>query len=140
MKKITASITVVVLCFIFCGASFAQVNTNDSSLYTRLGGKERIAYYITEAVANMAGDRRINARLAMSDMRMIQKNWDSIICNKTGGNCTLPVFPKKFKATDIEWNAAIEDVTAALTKFKVKEKEKLELLEVIKALRKDFFN
>ncbi len=140
MKKLTASFTVAVLCFIFCAASFAQVSSKDTSLYTRLGGKERIGYYIMETVANMAGDKRINARLAMSDIRMIQKNWDSIICNKTGGNCTLPVFPKKFKVTDPEWNAAIEDVTAALDKFKVNAKEKFALLEVIKTLRKDFFN
>lgn len=140
MKKITASFTVVVLCFIFSPSLFAQVNSKDSSLYSRLGGKDRISYYIMETIANMASDKRINTRLAMSDMRMIQKNWDSIICNKTGGNCTPPVFPKKFKVSDPEWNAAIEDVTAALDKYKVNAKEKLELLEIIKALRKDFFN
>jgi len=144
MKKLsTQSITLFLVLFLFSFLSHAQIGTttvSDTSLYRRLGGESRIGYLISEAMANMAQDRRINMRLARADVYKMEKDWDSIICNKTGGACSLPLISKKIKITEPEWNAGIEDIIKSLDKFKIREAEKTELINVITALRKDYFN
>ena len=143
MKKLSIpSISLVLVLFLFSFSSFAQTVTttvSETSLYRRLGAESGIIAVIEEAVANMIRDDRINMRFVRADPNKIKKDWDSIICNKTGGTCTLPVITQKIKITEPEWKAAIEDIIMALDKFKPREVEKKELLNVINALRKDYF-
>jgi hemoglobin len=121
---------------IFCSSSSAQ---SDTTLYKRIGGKDAITMLGNDFLANMVSDSRINKRFARADVKALIINWDSIICNKTGGNCRLPTNLQKPKLTDSEWAIGIENITNTLDKFRVPKREALEFIAVLNALRKDYF-
>ncbi len=144
MKKILIQPTnLLLIVFLFCFLLSANAGTSnlpsDTSLYSHLGGKDGITRLIDEAIANLVSDRRINMRFARADVNNLKKDWNNIICNRSGSNCDLPVISKKIKVTDTEWKAGIEDISAALDKFRVPDPEKSQILATINALRKDYF-
>ncbi|MCI0486368.1 MAG: group 1 truncated hemoglobin [Blastocatellia bacterium] len=117
------------------------------SLYERLGGKKAIAAVVDEFVARVAADDRINSFFAdtASDAKRLadfkQKLVDQI-CQATGGPCKYKGKDMKsahagMGVTEAAFGALVEDLIAALDKFKVPEAEKKELLGLLAPMKGD---
>jgi len=114
----------------------------EKSLYDRLGGKAAIKKVIHEFVANCAADKRINARFAKTKVPAFEALLVDQVCEATGGPCkykgkNMADAHKGMKITEDEWNATVEDLTKALDKFKVGDKEKGELLGALGGMKAD---
>jgi hemoglobin len=117
-------------------AACAANKTHEVSLYSRLGGKPAITAVVDQFVANVAADERINGFFANADIPGLKAKLVDQICQASGGPCTYT--GKDMKAAhegmgiqEEHFNALVEDLVAALDKFKVPEKEKGELLGLL---------
>jgi len=111
-------------------------------LYVRLGGKDAITAVIDDFVANVAANKRINARFANTNIPHLKQMLVEQVCQATGGPCTytgksMRDAHKGMKITEAEFNALVEDLTKSLDKFKVGEKEKTELLTALGGMKGD---
>jgi hemoglobin len=119
----------------------------EKTLYQRLGGKKAITAVVDEFVGNVAADARINgffkatasdpARLASFKNKLVDQ-----ICEASGGPCKYTGKDMKtahagMGISGADFNALVEDLVAALDKFKVGEKEKSELLGVLGPMKTD---
>ena len=114
----------------------------ETSLYDRLGGKDAITSVIDDFVANVAADKRINARFAKTNIPHLKQMLVEQVCQATGGPCTytgksMRDAHKGMKITEADFNALVEDLTKSLDKFKVAEKEKGELLSALGGMKGD---
>lgn len=114
----------------------------EASLYDRLGGKEAITAVVDEFVANVAADQRINGFFAGADIPGLKGHLVDQICQASGGPCTYSGKDMKsahqgMGVKEEHFNALVEDLIAALDKFKVPEKEKNELLGLLGPMKGD---
>jgi hemoglobin len=112
------------------------------SLYDRLGGKTAITAVIDTFVAHVAADPRINKKFARSNIPRVKAELVDQVCVQTGGPCTYSGRSMKeahrgMKVTEGEFNALVEDLTAALNAFKVPAKEQNELVSALGAMKGD---
>jgi hemoglobin len=124
------------------GACVDNKSMQSASLYDRLGGKPAITAVVDQFVTNVAGDKRINAFFANADIPHLKMELVDQICQASGGPCTytgrdMKTAHQGMGIKDADFNALVEDLVAALDKFKVPEKEKGELLGVLGPLKKD---
>ena len=120
----------VVLGLAACGNMMAK---KEARLYDRLGGKPAITAVVDDFVANVAADKRINARFANTDIPRLKRLLVEQICHASGGPCTytgrdMETTHKGMNITDAEFGYLVEDLVQALDKHKVPEKEKNDLL------------
>ena len=119
----------------------------DKSLYERLGGKKSITAVVDEFVGRVAMDARINHYFAQTAadparMKKFKLNLVYQICQATGGPCRYTGKSMKdahagMGITSADFNALVEDLSGALDKFKVKDKEKNELLGALAPMKSD---
>ena len=119
----------------------------DKSLYERLGGKKAITAVVDEFVGRVAMDARINhyfAQTAADPVRMKKFKMNLVyqICQASGGPCRYTGKNMKdahagMGITSGDFNALVEDLSGALEKFKVKDKEKNELLGALAPMKSD---
>jgi hemoglobin len=119
----------------------------DKTLYERLGGKKSITAVVDEFVGRVAMDARINHYFAQTAadparMKQFKMNLADQICQAAGGPCKYTGKDMKsahagMGITSADFNALVEDLTGALDKFKVQEKEKNELLGALAAMKSD---
>ena len=112
------------------------------SLYDRLGGKEAITVVIDDFVANVAADKRINARFAKTNIPHLKQMLVDQVCSATGGPCTytgksMKDAHKGMKITDADFNALVADLTQSLDKHNVGAQEKTELLTALGSMKGD---
>lgn len=137
-------LTITALLAVSLSASAAK---KEKSLYDRLGGKPAIVAVVDQFVANVAGDTRINgffkdtaadpARLAAFKRKLVDQ-----ICQASGGPCKYTGKDMKsahagMGVDSAAFTALVEDLVAALDKFKVGEKEKSTLLGVLGPMKGD---
>ena len=128
---------------ILAPATFAK----DKTLYERLGGKKSITAVVDDFVGRVAADSGINSffKDTAADPRRLakfKKNLVDQICQASGGPCKY--MGKDMKTahagmgiTSPDFNALVEDLVAALDKFKVGDKEKNELLGALAPMKSD---
>ncbi len=119
----------------------------EESLYKRLGGKKSISAVVDQFVDNVAHDDRINKFFAdtAKDPKRLKKfkgNLVDQICQASGGPCkykgkSMKAAHEGMGVTEADFNALVEDLVAALDKFKVGEKEKGELLGALGPMKGD---
>jgi hemoglobin len=152
MRSVKTFLTAACLVGLMAAGAAAQ-NTNSSttmaaapqkSLYERLGGLEAITAVIDEFIKNLAGDERINKKLAKSGMNVPRVRLHLIeqVCEATGGPCkytglSMKKSHKNMGVTEGEFNAGVEDLVKALDKFNVPAAEKNELLGILGSLKGD---
>lgn len=112
------------------------------SLYDRLGGKDAITVVIDDFVANVAADKRINARFAKTNIPHFKQMLVDQVCQATGGPCTytgksMRDAHKGMKITEAEFNALVEDLTQSLDRHNVGAQEKTELLTALGGMKGD---
>jgi hemoglobin len=123
------------------GTGIAQTKTG-KSLYDRLGGKPAITAVVDEFVARVAADTRINAFFAHTDIAHLKMELVDQICEASGGPCKYTGRNMKDAHRGMgigggDFNALVEDLVAALDKFKVGKTEKDQLLGVLGPMQKD---
>ncbi len=113
-----------------------------ASLYDRLGGKPAITAVIDEFVGNVADDQRINGRFATTDIPKLKGHLVDQVCGVTGGPCTYTGRDMKtthagMRISNADFTAMVEDLVAALDKFKVPQAEQKELLGLLGSMKSD---
>jgi hemoglobin len=111
-----------------------------ASLYERLGGLEAIAAVVYSFVARCAGDNRINAKFARSDVPRLKKMLVDQVCEATGGPCTYTGRDMRethdgMGVTAGEFDALVEDLVATLDELEVPKTEQDELLALLAPMR-----
>jgi hemoglobin len=124
----------------------APLSAKDT-LYKNLGGKKAIAAVVDEFVGRVAADNRINhyfqqtaadpKRLASFKMKLVDQ-----ICEASGGPCHYTGKDMKSAHAGMgirggDFSALVEDLTAALDKFHVKDPDKQALLGALGPMQKD---
>jgi len=119
----------------------------EKTLFDRLGGKKGITAVVGEFVGNCATDDRIKgffAKTAADPKRLatFKNNLVDQICEASGGPCkykgkSMKDAHKGMGISSADFTALVEDLTKALDKFKVGEKEKGELLGALGPMKGD---
>jgi hemoglobin len=135
-------IGLLVLIFSAGCSSMSQRSLDDKSLYERLGGKDVITVVVDDFVARVAADNRINAFFAKANVPRLKMMLVDQICEASGGPCKytgrdMKTAHRGMGITNTAFDALVGDVVASLDKFKVGEREKQELLNVLGPMRKD---
>jgi hemoglobin len=112
------------------------------SLYDRLGGKPAITAVVDEFVGRVAADSRINAFFGHTDIPHLKMELVDQICAAAMGPCRYTGKDMKtahagMGVSTSDFGALVEDLVAALDKFKVPEKEKNELLGLLGPMKSD---
>ncbi len=123
-------------------AAAPVASTQSKTLFDRLGGKDAISAVVDDFASNVLADPRINKKFARTDPNRLLINLKDFVCFATGGPCKytgldMKTSHKNMGTTAGEFSALVEDLIKTLTKFKVPEKEKGELLGALAALRGD---
>jgi hemoglobin len=126
---------------VFAGASYGQ-QTQQPSLYERLGGKPAITAVVDDFVGNVAADSRINGFFAKTDIARLKQLLVEQICAGSGGPCTYSGRDMRsahagMGVGDTDFSALVEDLVKTLDKFKVPQREKQELLSVLGPMKSD---
>jgi hemoglobin len=114
----------------------------EKSLYDRLGGKQAITAVVDDFVGRVAADNRINGKFSGANIPRLKMMLVDQICQASGGPCTYSGRDMKsahagMGVTGPEFDALVGDLTATLSKFKVGEREKNELLGALGPMKKD---
>ena len=137
LYKLAASIGLIAVL-----AACATSPATKPSLYDRLGGKPAITAVVDDFVGNVAADSRINGYFARTDIGRLKRLLVEQICAGTGGPCTYTGRDMKsahagLGVTDPAFGALVEDLVKTLTKFKVPDAEKSELLGILGPMKSD---
>ena len=146
LKHLFTAVCILALASISAGQEKMEKGGKDS-LYRSLGGQKAITAVVDDFVSRAASDTRIDKffqqtaadpkRLATFKMNLVDQ-----ICEASGGPCKYKGKDMKLAHTGMgvtndDFNALVEDLTASLDKFKVKEQDKTALLSVLGPMRKD---
>jgi hemoglobin len=112
------------------------------SLYDRLGGKDALTAVVDDFVGRCAGDDRINAKFARTDIPRLKKMLVDQVCEATGGPCTYTGRDMKETHTGMgvtkgEFESLVEDLVATLDGFDVPKPEQQELLGLLAPMQGD---
>lgn len=91
----------------------------DDSLYMELGGSVGIAGIVDGMLRAIAGDDRIAAAFARSNLARLRRLLEEQFCEVSGGPCDYSGFSmleshRGMTVTDIEFNAVVECLIAAM--------------------------
>ena len=113
------------------------------NLYERLGGYDSIAAVVDEFMGLQFSDKQVGRFYvghSTKSKKRLRQLITEMLCEVTGG-------PAKYIGQDMrtahsglgitggDWQAAVKNLTSALDKFKVPQKEKDELLAIVAGLR-----
>jgi hemoglobin len=112
------------------------------SLYDRLGGKSAVSAVIEDFVGRAAGDSRINAKFARTDVPRLKAMLIEQVVAATGGPGAysgrgMRETHDAMGVTAGEFDALVADLVATLDQFKVPKAEQQELLGILGTLRGD---
>jgi hemoglobin len=142
-RRLVTSFVVLLALLAFAGAALAKEKT----LYERLGRRKAIIAAVDEFVGRVAADKRINKhfmavasdpkRLDAFKMKLVDQ-----ICEASGGPCKYKGMDMKsahagMGITASDFDALVEDLIAALDKFKVGAAEKQQLLGVLGPMKSE---
>jgi hemoglobin len=124
-----------------CKTTSEEVKTTDNrSLYDRLGGKEALTAFLDDFLTRVANDTRISAFFAHANRARLEQLLVEQICQASGGPCTYPGKDMKtahqgMGISSEDFDAFLQDLVASLDTFKVGEREKGELLALLRAMQ-----
>ncbi|MCC7465444.1 MAG: group 1 truncated hemoglobin [Saprospiraceae bacterium] len=142
---------------LFLGIAMASFSCSDDNedmtpapapnLYERLGGINAITAVVDQFLANVVADDVINARFAptVADpfrTQLLRNNLIDQICAGSGGPCqykgkNMLEAHQGMQITEVEFNALVADLIAALDQFNVPEQEKNDLLAILGPMKTD---
>lgn len=115
------------------------------SLYKRLGGYDAIAAVTDDFIGRLATDKKLSkffVGLSDNSKARVRQHVVDLICATTGGPCVylgqdMKTAHKGLNITEAEWQASVDDFTATLDKFDVKQKERDELFAILNKVKPD---
>ena len=130
-----------------CAAATSR-HPSEASLYVRLGGYEAIAAVTDDFLGRATGDPRIAPffkGLETRDVQRIRQHIADQFCAATGGPCFYPGRDMKSAHAEMEitvdvWNAFTGHLNETMTKFRVPERERNELVAIVGSLRGQIVN
>ena len=142
MKRMLAILSLgasVLLSLLIAGASASD---NESSLYTRLGGKGAITAVVDDFVGNVAADDRINKFFAKTNIPRFKQRLVEQICAGSGGPCqykgrSMKAAHRGLGISGADFGALVGDLKISLNKFNVPPREQGELLAILGPMKKD---
>jgi hemoglobin len=142
MEMIGRVILGAALSILVTASAHTTAAAHAKSLYQRLGGKAAITAVVNEFVMRVAADSRINKFFAHADIPHLKTELVDQICQGSGGPCrysgkSMKDAHKGMGVSGADFNALVEDLVAALDKFKVPEREKKDLLALLGPMKTD---
>ena len=115
------------------------------SLYKRLGGYDAIAAVTDDFIARLATDKKLSkffVGLSDNSKARVRQHVVDLMCATTGGPCIylgqdLKTAHKGLNITEAEWQASVDDFTATLDKFGVKQPERDGLFAIFNKVKPD---
>lgn len=112
------------------------------TLFTRLGGSDGIRAVVSDFLTRVAQDERINAFFRGVNVPTLERLLNEQICQATGGPCvysgrTMRATHEGMNITEAQFNALVEDLTAALAHANVPPRESNELLTALAGMKAD---
>ena len=115
------------------------------SLYKRLGGYDAIAAVTDDFITRLATDKKLSkffVGLSDNSKQRVRQHVVDLMCATTGGPCIylgqdMKTAHKGLNITEAEWQASVDDFTATLDKFGVKQKERDELFAILNKVKPD---
>src|SRR5205085_521230 len=115
------------------------------TLYERLGGYDAIAAVVDDFIGRLIADKqfeRFFAGHSVDSKKHIRQLFIDQLCAATGGPCiyggrTMKVSHEGLGITEADWDASAKHLVATLNKFKVKKREKDEVIALVSSLKKD---
>lgn len=119
--------------------------TSGPSLYKRLGGYDAIAAVTDDFIGRLATDKKLSkffVGLSDNSKARVRQHVVDLICATTGGPCVylgqdMKTAHKGLNITEAEWQASVDDFTATLDKFGVKQRERDELFAILNKVKPD---
>lgn len=132
----------LVMCWGFSPA-MAQEEKEEESLYKRLGGYDAIALVVEDFFGRMIPNEQLGkyfVGLSTDSKRRAMQLTVDFVCSATGGPCLYTGRDMKTShtglgITDGEWDLSVKLLVETLDKFKVPDKEKGELLNLVGSLK-----
>lgn len=134
--------------FVLIGASAVSAQTmmsKEKSLYERLGGYDALAAVTDDFAGRLITDKKLGkffVGLSDDSTKRLRQHVIDFLCLATGGPCAyngrdMKTVHTGLEITEEEWNISVKHLTDTLNKFKVPEKEKMEVLTAVGGLKKD---
>lgn len=110
------------------------------TLYERLGGEPAVSAVVDAFLQRVAADKRINGRFINTDLARLRGLLIQFVSSATGAKVEytgrdMHVTHAGLQIVDEEFDALVEDLTFALVKLKVPDREKNELLGALGPLK-----
>jgi hemoglobin len=126
-------------------AAPALAQTKEASLYDRLGGYNAIAAVVDDFIGRLLTDKQFQkffSGFSNDSKKRIRQHIVDQLCAAAGGPCVYTGRDMKTSHGGIginekEWNAGNKHLLASLDKFKVKKKEKDDVMAFVATLKKD---
>lgn len=112
----------------------------EKSLFERLGGQAVIEAVVIDFLRILAQDTELNKRFKETDLNQLQERLSEQLCELSGGPCKysgkgMSEAHAGMKIKEKEFTLLLKDLTLALDKNKVPEREKKELLTALSAMK-----
>jgi hemoglobin len=138
------------------GTSFATMNVNAEeiapitvpaaqSLYDRIGGEVVSRAIVDDIWTNHSNNPIVKGRFGNSDPEYVKQRVFEIFAAATGGDVEykgmdLAERHSNMNISEMEFNAAVDDIMAAMTKNNIAQKEKDEVLVILWSVRPAIVN
>jgi len=118
------------------------------SLYQRLGGYDAIAAVTDDFLGRALPDPRIAPffkGLEPKDLQRVRQHLVDQLCNATGGPCYYPGKDMKTAHQELEitndvWNQFTGHLNETMTRFKIADRERNELVVIVGSLKSSIVN
>lgn len=135
----------MILMFVSFSANEAKAQTNQKSLYERLGKYDGIAAFTDEFIKNLAADKslgRFLVGLSEDSQKKLRQHLVDFLCNATGGPCLylgrdMKTSHKGLGINEKDWDAGVKALQKTLDTLKVKDPERGEVIAAVSNLKKD---
>ncbi len=124
--------------------SYAE-ESKEPSLYERIGGEAKCRQIVEDIWLNHAANPIVQDRFAYSDAEYVKQKVFEIFASATGADIEYTGKDMKtahhtMNISEMEFNAVVDDVMAALDKNGVQTREKNEVLAILWSARGDIVN
>lgn len=120
----------------------ACATQSEPTLYQRLGGTPGIAAVVDDFVDTVRADPMIGKRFQAADIAHTKAMLTELICKGSGGPCAYTGRSMKdthrgMSISDSEFDAMAGDMAKTLDKFKLPQRERTEVLNLLNSMRGD---
>jgi hemoglobin len=138
-NKIVLTLGILSLYF-FSGC--ATVTSNNQTLFTRIGGQEKLAIITSETLDKMVADPRTKRSFDGVKMEPLKESFTNFLCLKTGGDCvyegeTMKNSHVDAKITTAEFELMVHALRETLDANGIANREKNELLKILAPMKHD---